>query len=233
MKKQLYILGILWAAVSCTGDDPALKMVVEGNVKGLKKGTLYLQTIPDSVLVSVDSLEIRGDGNFKFETQVSEPDIYYLYLDNSDNNPLNDRITFFGEPGQYRIDTRWDNFQAAAIIDGTETHEKYEVYRENMSRFNLQQMEISRAMGSVSSPGDTISIDSLENALDESLRRSYLYALNFALSNKESHLAPYIAWSEVSDANPKYLDSVYRTLPSEIAESKYGKRLKQLLDNTP
>jgi hypothetical protein len=94
-------------------------------------------------------------------------------------------------------------------------------------------MEISRAIGSLESPADTTSLDSLQNALDENLRRSYLYALNFAISNKGSYLAPYIAWSEVSDANPKYLDSVYRALPSEIAESKYGKRLKELLPKNP
>ena len=233
MKKLLHVLGILWFVLSCGGPDPAVQMVVEGNVQGLKKGTLYLQTIPDSTLVSIDSIEIRGDGNFRFEVPVTEPDIYYLYLDNSDNNPLNDRIAFFGEPGHYGIDTRWDNFEASAVIDGTETHKKYELFRETMSRFNLQQLEVSQAMASLETASDSASLDSLELALDESLRRSYLYALNFALSTKESALAPYIVWSEVSDANPKYLDSVYRTLPPDIADSKYGKKLRELLENTP
>lgn len=233
MNKYLCVLAILGFTASCAGPDPALQMVVEGNVKGLKKGVLYLQTIPDSSLVSIDSIEIRGDGNFRFETPVSEPDIYYLYLENSDNNPLNDRISFFGEPGQYRIDTRWDNFEGAAEIAGTETQKKYEAYRENMSRFNLQELEVTRAMATLELPSDSASLDSLEYALDQNLRRSYLYTLNFALSNKDSYLAPLIAWSQVSDANPKYLDSVYRSLPPHIADSKYGRRLRELIAKNP
>lgn len=38
-------------------------MTVSGNVKGLKKGTLYLQKVNDTVLITVDSLQIKGDGN--------------------------------------------------------------------------------------------------------------------------------------------------------------------------
>ena len=233
MKKYFGFLGIFWMLASCGGTDPSLKMVVEGNVTGLKKGTLYLQTIPDSSLVSVDSVEILGDGMFNFEVAVPEPDIYYLYLDNADNNPLNDRISFFGAPGTYRINTRWDNFEAKAAIDGPEIQEKYEDYRETMSKFNLQQLEVVRAMTNPEAPLDSIYLDSLENAMDMNLKRSYLYTLNFALSNKASHLAPFIAWSEVSDANPKYLDSVYRALPPEIAASKYGKKLGELLKENP
>ena len=233
LKKQLYLLGLLWLGVACSGEDPALLMTVEGNVQGLKKGVLYLQTIADSSLVSIDSLEIRGDGNFNFQAMVPEPDVYYLYLQNADNNDLDDRITFFGAPGTYRIETRWDNFEGDAHVEGTLIHEKFQTYRENMSRFNLQQLELSRELSRLEMPADSTMGDSLQTALDRSLKRSYLYALNFALSNKDSQLAPFIAWAEVSDANPTYLDSVYRSLPPQIADSKYGKKLKELLEQTP
>ncbi|MEJ2162753.1 MAG: DUF4369 domain-containing protein [Robiginitalea sp.] len=233
MKKQLYFLGLLLLGAACNGEDPALQMIVEGNVQGLKKGTLYLQTIRDTALVSLDSIEIRGDGNFSLQAAVPEPDVYYLYLESADNNTLDDRISFFGEAGRYRIDTRWNNFEGDASIDGAEIHEKFEVYRENMSRFNLQQLELSQELAAMELPADSTLQDSLQNAFNNSLKRSYLYALNYALSNKESHLAPYIAWAEVSDANPKYLDSVYQSLPPNIAESKYGKKLRELLAEKP
>lgn len=233
MKKHLYLLGLLWLGIACQGEDPAMQMTVEGNVAGLKKGVLYLQTITDSALINLDSFEIRGDGQFSLQAMVQEPDVYYLYLQSADNNELDDRISFFGAPGSYRIETRWNNFEGAARIDGTAIHKKFETYRENMSRFNLQQLELSREISQLESPVDSVAWDSLQNALDQSLKRSYLYALNFALSNKESQLAPYIAWAEVSDANPTYLDSVYRSLPPEIAASKYGVKLRELLDQEP
>ena len=233
MKKHLYLLGFLWLAIACQGEDPSLQMTVEGNVVGLKKGVLFLQTIADSTLVSLDSVDIRGDGQFSMQTSVKEPDIYYLYLQSADNNELDDRISFFGAPGSYRIETRWNNFEGAAKIEGTAIHKKFETYRENMSIFNLQQLELSREISQMEAPVDSVARDSLQNELDRSLKRSYLYALNFALSNKDSHLAPYIAWAEVSDANPTYLDSVYQSLPPEIAASKYGVKLRALLDQEP
>ena len=234
MKKYGWsLLGMLLLTLSCGGEDEQTKMVVQGRIKGLKKGVLYLQYIPDSTLATLDSLEIRGDGAFNLQANVTEPDLYYLYLSKADNNSLDDRIAFFGEPGEYHIETSWNAFEADAVIQGTEAQEKYETYKENMSRFNMQRLELARAMGSAAATVDSAGVDSLQAALDQNLRRSYLYTLNFALSNKDSYLAPFITFTEVADANTKYLDSVYRALPPEIAASKYGKKLKELLETTP
>ncbi len=204
-------------------------MTVEGNVKGLKKGTIYLQAIPDSSLVNLDSVEIRGDGNFELSTLVPDPDVFYLYLDKADNNSLDDRIAFFGEPGSYRIATRWDAFETDATVTGPQAQKNYMEFKENISRFNLRQLELARALRTLEMPRDSAAADSLEKAIDQSLRRKYLYTLNFAFTHKDSELAPYVAWSEVEDANPKLLDSLYRALPEKIQVSKYGKRLKDLL----
>ena len=225
----LLILGVLLLTLSCSGEDEQNKMVVEGRIKGLKKGVLYLQYIPDSTLVTVDSLQIRGDGAFRLQADVVEPDLYYLYLSKADNNILDDRIAFFGEPGQYLIESSWNAFEADAEIQGTEAHEKYEEFRENMSRFNLERLELARGLAPGEETLDSVRVDSIQAALDKNLRRSYLYTLNFALSNKDSYLAPFITYTEVADANTKYLDSVYRSLPPHIAASKYGKKLKELL----
>lgn len=230
MKKYAILAAILVLGVSCSPDNKADLMVVEGRVEGLKKGTLYLQHVADSTLQTVDSMLVRGDGAFSMQATVSEPDVYYLYLDNADNNRLDDRIAFFGEPGSYRIQTSWNAFEKDAAITGPPSQEAYQTFRETMSRFRLEELSMLQAMGSLEMPGDSSRIDSLENALDRNLKRRYRYALNFVFSQKDSYLAPFIASTEVADANPKYLDSLYRVLPTHIAESKYGKILKGLLD---
>lgn len=51
----LFLLGLSIIACNSTTENT---MVVSGNVKGLKKGTLYLQKVNDTVLVTVDSLKI-------------------------------------------------------------------------------------------------------------------------------------------------------------------------------
>jgi hypothetical protein len=205
-------------------------MFVNGNVKGLKKGTLYLQHVPDSSLVTIDSLEVNGDGSFSFKTELKSPEIFYLYLNKKDNNDINDRIDFFGEPGNITINTNWNTFDANANIEGSATHKKLEEYRKTMTRFNKRSLEIMQGTMNREVPLDTNQLDSIQKLSDKNIQKGYAFALNFALNNKDSYIAPFIALTEVSDANIKYLDSINNSLTPEVAESKYGKALQNFLE---
>lgn len=228
MKKllSLIVLGIL--IVSCA-EDTENTMTVTGNVKGLKKGTLYLQKIQDTILVGIDSLQITGDGNFTFKTEVESPEIFYLYLNKKDNNDINDRIRFFGEPGIVTINTAWNTFDANASISGSKTHEKFEEYRKTMSRYNTKNLEVAQAAYDPELQKNPLLLDSLEKVSIRNTRLGYAFALNFALNNTDSEIAPYIALFEVADANPKYLDSIYNALTPEVSDSKYGLALGDYL----
>ncbi|MCJ7467911.1 MAG: DUF4369 domain-containing protein [Maribacter sp.] len=221
------ILSILF--ISCEGDTKNT-MTVTGHVKGLKKGVLYLQYIPDSTLVTIDSMAVDGDGSFLFKTEVEDPEIYYLYLNKNDHNDINDRITFFGEPGVITINTSWQTFDTNPKIEGSKAHEKLMEYQKIMSRFNARNFELMNATMNSSNGLDSLQRDSIQRLLDKNVQRGYAFALNFALSNTDSYIAPYIALHEVSDANVKYLDSIYSTLSPAIAGSKYGRELKKYLE---
>ena len=214
--------------VSC-GDNPEETLIVTGTIKGLKKGTVYLQHIPDSTLVSVDSVAINGDGNFTFKTALESPEIFYLYLDKKDNNDVNDRITFFAEPGTITINTDWNTFDTTAKITGSESNKILEQYRETMSGINKRNLEIMQEASRQDKALNQISIDSLQGISDRNTQRGYAFAINFALNNKDSYVAPYIALKEIPDANKKYLDSIYSVLSPEVSGSKYGKELALLL----
>ena len=94
-------------------------MIVSGNIDGLKKGTIYLQEEQDSIIVTIDSITVEGNSNFKLETEINEPDIYYLYLDKNDGDSLNDIITFFGNNGKINIETSLKNFDSSYEISGS------------------------------------------------------------------------------------------------------------------
>ena len=228
--KQFVISGLIAVLlIGCAGDNKQ-ELRVEGQVKGLKKGTLYLQQVQDTALVTLDSIGIGSEGTFELKAQIEEPDLFYIYLNKADNNDLHDRIAFFAAPGVVNVQTRWNTFDSDAEITGSELHEKYQEYRTNQSRFHVQELEVAQAMSSLNLPQEQTKMDSLETVLNRVGLRSYLYALNFALNNRDSQLAPFIACTEVSDANPKYLDSIYNVLSPEVAASKYGKRLKEILE---
>ena len=230
MQKLFVTLLLSILTISCADSPETEKtMTVSGMVKGLKKGTLYLQNFPDSTLVTIDSMAVDGDGSFSFKTEIESPEIFYLYLDKKDNNDINDRITFFGEPGNITIHTAWNTFDTNAKIEGSSTHKKLEEYKKVMTRFNTRNFELMNSTRNTEVALDSLEIDSIQKISDKNFQRGYAYALNFALNNKDSYIAPYIALYEVSDANVKYLDSIYRSLSPEVAESKYGKDLKRYL----
>ncbi len=216
-------------SISCS-EDTTNTMFVTGNVKGLKKGTIYLQHIPDSTLITIDSLQVDGDGRFTFKTKLESPEIFYLYLDKDDHNDINDRISFFGEPGNITINTKWDTFDSNAKIEGSETQKKLEEYRKTMSRFNKRNFEIFQETANKEISLTAEQIDSIEGISRRNIQRGYAFALNYALNNKDSYIAPYIALTEVSDANIKYLDSINNSLTPEVAASKYGKALQNFLE---
>lgn len=229
MKHILFFSFITLFMISCS-EDASNTMMVTGKVKGLKKGTLYLQSLPDSTLITLDSLEVDGDGSFSFKTKLESPEIFYLYLNKKDNNDINDRITFFGEPGHITINTSWNTFDTNAKIEGSKTHQKLEEYRKTMTRFNKKNLEIMQSAMNTENPLDSLQLDSIQRLSDKNIQRGYAFALSFALNNKDSYIAPYIALTEVSDANVKYLDSVNNSLSTEVANSKYGKALNNFLE---
>ena len=230
MKKISLLVFASLLIISCSGNGSKDTMIVNGNVKGLKKGTLYLQHLIDTTLTTVDSLEIAGDGAFQLETELESPEVFYLYLKKDDANDINDRITFFGEPGTITINTSWNTFDMSPEISGSETQKKLEEYQKTMSRFNMRNLEILREASNTEKPLDSLQLDSLQLLSNKNLKRGYAYALNFALNHRDSYIAPYIALNEVSDANVIYLDSIYKVLSPEVAESKYGKKLKEHLE---
>ncbi len=229
-----YILSLFLVAVLLIGCEKKSEnaMHVSGTIDGLKKGTLFLQHIKDSSLTTIDSVVIKGNGDFKFEHDIESPEVFYLYLEKADNNDINDRIIFFGEKGDITINTAWNTFDSKAEITGSKSQETFQECRDILSRFNTKDLEYVQAMIRQENPLDSLQLDSVQKLANKNSLRRYLYVLNFALTNPDSPVSPYMALTEASDANPKYLDSISKALSPEVANSKYGKTLKAYLAKT-
>ena len=203
-------------------------MIVSGNIDGLKKGTIYLQKQQDSIIVSIDSILLEGNSNFKFESEINEPDIYYLYLDKNDGDSLNDIITFFGNNGKINIKTSLKNFDSSYEISGSKNTELLQEYFSIIRKFNLQNLDLLEIFYKAQIENNQIRIDSVNTQIENLIKRKYLYTLNFATNNSEFEISPYLAVSQIADANQEFLLKLYDTLPEKIKNSKYGKILQTL-----
>lgn len=230
MKRILFVLLFGITLVACEKSTENT-MTVNGNIKGLKKGTLYLQKLQDSTIAVLDSLEIKGDGKFSFSTEVGDPEVFYLYLKKEDNNDINDRINFFGESGNIVINTAWNTFDTDVEISGSKSHEKLLEFYDMVSKFNIRELALAQQAALPELQEDSVALDSIQGLINKNTVGRYRYALNFGLNNGDSYVTPYIMITEAREANPKYLDSIYKGLSPEVAASKYGKKFKAFLDN--
>ena len=226
MKKEFLIFSLLILTFSCSTNEK--KMIVSGNIDGLKKGTIYLQKQQDSIIVSIDSILLEGNSNFKLETEINEPDIYYLYLDKNDGDSLNDIITFFGNNGEINIQTSLKNFDSSYEISGSKNTELLQEYFSIIRKFNLQNLDLLEIFYKAQIENNQAKIDSVNTQIENLIKRKYLYTLNFATNNSEFEISPYLAVSQIADANQEFLLKLYDTLPEKIKNSKYGKTLKTL-----
>ncbi len=228
MRSSLVIILIFAFTIACSNKENTMN--VSGQVEGLKKGILYLQRINDTLLTTIDSVVIDGKNDFSFSLELESPEVFYLFLNKNDGNDINDRITFFGEVGDIIINTRRDAFESRAEISGSKSHEKFSEYKAMISNFNAQNLEYAQADFQARRDSSATKIDSIEKLINKNIVGRYLYTLNFALTNKDSHVAPYLALSEVFDARIKYLDTINNSLTPEVANSKYGLALQAYIE---
>lgn len=227
MFKNIIVLLLVLFLASCNNSD---NFYLTGTISGLKKGTLYLQRVDDTTLVNLDSLVVDGNPEFSFQTHLDEPQVLYLNLEKRDASDYDDRILFFAEPGEMTLTTSLKNFERQAAITGSKNQLKLEEYNEMIMKFNDQNLDlIKKSFEAQEQEKAEDSLEFYDKKMQSLVKRRYLYTVNFALNNKDLEIAPYLAVSEIFDANVKYLDTIYNSLEKDIRKSKYGKTLKDFI----
>ncbi|MEI6864438.1 DUF4369 domain-containing protein [Flavicella sp.] len=211
---------------SCSQDNSKNIMVIKGEVKGLKKGTLFLQKIENGTLSTVDSIYLEGTGLYSLKSKINASELHFLSL-NKNNEKT---IPFFGEPGEITINTNLDRFVFHAKISGSKNQEILDQYNEISSQFQYQNLEMLKENFEAQKEKNQEKIDKLVTKSKNLLRRKYLYTTNFALNNSDSEVAPYIALTQLSDANIKLLDTINNSLTEKIKNSSYGKELNSFIE---
>ena len=225
MKKIIAVLVVSIVLLACSSEKDG-NMVVEGNIKGLKKGTLYLQKMNDTAIFSVDSVAVFGDGNFKLTDNIVSPEMYYLTFK---GNTADKRILFFGNKGTVTINDNIDTFGFDTEIIGSENQLVFNKFTKINDQFKNQRLQFIKKEFDAVKSKNLDSIEKVKTDFNRMIRRKYLFTTNFALTNSDSEAAPYIALTELYDANIKLLDTINKSLSVEVKKSTYGKRLDQYI----
>jgi len=223
--KRIILIALISIIVVACSDIKENTMFVQGEVKNLKKGILYLQKMVDTISVTVDSIALDGISTFTLSDEVESPELYFLSLDKSPSK----QITFFGEKGTITINTKLDKFQFGATINGLTNQQLLDEYNDMKSKFSDKRLDLIKADFEVKALGDSIKIDSVGNLINGLIKRRYYYTTNFAVNHSDNEVAPYLALTELFDANIALLDTVNNTLTSKVKASKYGLALEKFI----
>lgn len=227
MKKSILAFFTLLLLASCNKEVSKTNLHLTGNIKGLKKGTLYIQRVVDTSLVAIDTITIDGDSKFETDIDLKSAEMLYLFLDRGVTNSMDNNILFFAEPGNINIDTNLDSYISGAKITGSKNQEKYEEYQKINTRFRDENLDMIEQKFNAIKSNNSKALDSINIKQDNNTKRKYLFATNFAINNREYEVSPYIALSDIYDINIKYLDTIQKSMSPKVAQSLYGKKLTQ------
>lgn len=229
MKKSIISFLTLLLLTSCNKEISKTNLHLTGNIKGLKKGTLYIQRVVDTSLIAIDSIKIDGNSNFEANLDLKSPEMLYLFLDRGASNSMDNNILFFAEPGTINIETNLDSYISSAKISGSKNHDLYEEYKKINTQFRDANLTLIEQKFKAIKSNNSKIIDSLNSKQESNTRRKYLFATNFAINNGEYEIAPYIALSEIYDINFKFLDTIKKSMSPKVAQSLYGKKLTEYI----
>jgi hypothetical protein len=222
--KKILLIGLLLLIIACSQEKELGNMIVQGKIKGVKKGTLYLKKMKDTVVVSVDSIRLFGKDTFTLTDNISSPEMYFLSLDQ--NKSI---LSFFGEEGIISISDKVEKFGISPVIEGSSNQKILENYKETASKFQAKQLDLLAANMQAQKENDLETSQSLRKQAEKQNLKKYIYTINFALNNSDSEAAAFITLTELVNANVKYLDSINNSLTKKVQQSFYGKKLKEFI----
>ena len=229
MRKILITLLSLTILSSCSEKKSNKNLHITGFIKGLKKGTLYIQRIKDTSLIAIDTIKIDGDSHFISDLNIDSPEMFYLFLDRGVTNSVDNNLPFFVEPGNINIESSLDFFTADAKITGSKNQELYDEYKKVVSRYVDQNLDLIQKRFTAYKSKNEAELTKIQTEQDDVLKRKYLYTTNFAVNHADYDVAPYVAVAEIYDINLKYLDTIQKSMTPKIAKSFYGKKLNELI----
>ena len=224
--KKILVSGLLFLIVACSKEKELGNMVVQGKIKGIKKGTLYLKKMRDTLIVSVDSIRLFGKDSFTLTDNITSPEMYFLTLDQNQST-----LSFFGEEGNITVNDQIEKFGISPRIEGSNNQKILEKYKEVANKFQDKQLDLLAANMQAQIDSDIETSQSLRKQAEKQNLKKYIFTINFALNNSDTEAAAYITLTELVNANVKYLDSINNSLTKKVKQSYYGEKLAEFIKN--
>lgn len=123
MKRLKIIAGILLLGSGLVNAQQKSDVTINGTVKGVSSGKIYLQKFNNKMFFAIDSAEVK-DGKFQFSEKLLVPELYGLTL-NKDKSPL----YVFLESGKITADIDTAAYYEASAVSGSKSNDLFTAYK--------------------------------------------------------------------------------------------------------
>jgi len=222
MKIKALLLALILA--SCSNSN---ELILDVEIKDLKKGKLVLTKLNDSIFQPIDSFNVNGQKNIVFKNQLNEPQFLFLNLfTNESYEPLS--LSFFAEKGQIKLVTSLEKYGYELKVTGSKNDSIYRNYLKLNKKFNDEKVDLIKKSFEKRKSQENDSVIIIDDLLLKLNKRQFLHNANYVIRNKNYEISPYLAITDLKDSK-KILDTVYKSLSDKVLKSKYSLILKSLL----
>ncbi len=218
MKKlnRLILILIMISAWNCQNER--ISKSIEGDIYGLKKGTVYLNLFRGDSLIPVDSLRLKGTGHFVFKTDTVSPQLAVITV-----KELPDAyLMFFIDDTLMKISTELKKMGLKKRIEGGINHRYWEAYQNMVKQMNDKRLDVIKQKWEAAKNNDSVRLKEAEDQLISIEKRFKYFAYHFAAKHAQWPVGAYVAWENFRN-NQTVLDSLYHRFSPEVRRSVYGK----------
>ncbi len=223
--KKVWIFGMIITMFSCKTDKQN-KDILQGQIVGLKKGTVYLNRVENDTLIAVDSVSVKGDDSFTFDLTPYEPQLMAVTLKEDTDREY---ILMFTDDTVNLLKTSLRKYGVEKVLSGGENFRKWQEYKQILRQYNDKKLDLIKEEVEAVRQKDSQLHNQVKEQLFSLEKRRIKYALNFSISNKHLPVGAYVALKELTSSR-RLLDTVYKSLNPDIRQSLYGQKIKRLLN---
>lgn len=138
-------------------------------------------------------------------------------------------MQFFWDKGNIDIQTDLKNFNYGSKITGSVNQDLLNKFNDNIKKFNDLRLDLIKEKFDATIAKNEKLAQEVANKINNIDKRKLRYAMNFAFSNTDFEVSPYITLAELYQLNTKFLDTILNSLSDKVKKSKYGIQLEDYI----
>lgn len=182
---------MLLTAVACSSN----KIEIKGHVSGGEEKLLTLERLDVTRTSIVDSVRVKKDDSFSFETQVDNPELYVI------RNQEGSIINLLLSPGEkVRIQTSYDTFGNDYLVEGSDESEGIRLLVEHLERTRFNMDSLQNLFDSIKDP-DNPQLELIRTAYAQTIVKQKRFTIKYLVEHMTSLSSVYAVYQKYDEEN--------------------------------